>query len=309
MFGKDKKIIQGKPIDNVQNMNITVEHKLTLPDCDNSEQDECQTYDSEVIVWDEEESELVEQDINYFWSYLADRCNLVILTGDPESGKTASCHFFMECLRLGFGVNRNKKQYFFRPPQDFIYKINEINKKFKTNFGVLYSVAELIQAQDATIYIDEPQITLMGGDEKAFINVVTIARHKNQTLIVSSAQSRFFTASIEALCQVFIVKMCNPLLLKRGSVGQRVVKRYCQQMFGTSRPDDIEELFMLDIDQYLYYSHKPKWRMYNGMHENPLCSYWDNEVSTPYRNRPKKVKRVTHSKRDVPKKYPKYYQK
>lgn len=238
---------------------IEVEHSINFPGLETVVGTPVET---EFVKWDEKAHP---QRIDKFYHEEQDQITFGIIVGDKGSGKTAYVFYILEM----YEGPRKKDIYIYKPPNPEV--IHFINEKFKTNLKILANIQDLLRISNAIVYIDEPQLTVAGGDIKTFINLVTISRHRDITIWASSVNTRYFTLELEALADCFIIRDCDPRLIKRGSLAQSVIKEHFAVDW---------KAFRLPKDEYLFYSRR--FDTYNGKWRNPLPRIWCEELSKPY---------------------------
>lgn len=185
----------------------------------------------------------------------------VAIVGATGAGKTAFAYKLLEVLR-----EDGRPVFVLQHPKPELLEPIE--------FKMLPSLEELTHMTDAIIWIDEPQIHIPVADHRAntiLQRVLSLARQRNITIILSTSETRFITRSVEAYIDVWIVKDIEASLVKQGSIIKNLIKRHVIV--------SITE-FCLAKEEYLFESRK--FREFNGKHTCGLPGFWSEEYSKPY---------------------------
>lgn len=138
----------------------------------------------------------------------------------------------------------------------------------------LYRIEEIYRLQNCVIWADEVQLTIPTLDKRAnegLAKLLSIARHRDITLILSTSDSRWVTRGLESWVDCWAIRDCEASLLKNGSLAKKVIKK-----FVVVSPEE----FRLEKNEYLfYYRARPDL---DGMHENPLPDFFDLRWSKPF---------------------------
>lgn len=178
--------------------------------------------------------------------------------GTTGSGKTALVFKLLEQF--------NRPVYFVRHPKPELIEV----------FGYqnLLSLDEIERLSDCVIYWDEPSTYLSVSDFKKnqiICKIMSLARQRNITLIVSSSDTRAFIKGTEAYIDGWIVKDIEYSMTKQRSQIRKVI-----QDNSLISPED----FRLNVNEFLFYSRN--LRDMNGKHTFELPEGWTEELSTPY---------------------------
>lgn len=138
----------------------------------------------------------------------------------------------------------------------------------------LYRIEEIYRLQNCVIWADEVQLTIPTLDKRAnegLAKLLSIARHRDITLILSTSDSRWVTRGLESWVDCWVVKDCEASLLKNGSLAKKIIKQ-----FVVVSPEE----FRLEKNEFLfYYRERPSL---DGLHTAPLPDFWDMRWSKPF---------------------------
>lgn len=152
---------------------------------------------------------------------------------------------------------------------------NIVKRYRELGFIPSFSLGDLNTVQDAIYYIDEPQLVMKFGDKKqneGLKRLLTIARHRDITLVISTCDTQFITRSLEGQIETWLIKDIELMTAKQGSMIKKII-----QKFWIGNEDD----FMLSIDQYLFYSRKNTEKNGVKLFEKPV--WFDEELSKPFK--------------------------
>ena len=183
----------------------------------------------------------------------------VFVTGNTGSGKTSLVFKLLESAE-------GKPVYFVRHPRP------ELLEPF--GYQNLYSLGEMERLSNCIVYWDEPNtyLSVVEYKKNAIIkNVLSLARQRNITLIISTSDTRAFTKGTEAYFDCWIVKDMRYSMSKQRSQVRQVI-----QDNSFVCPDD----FSLMVNEFLFDNRKHK--NLNGRHVFDLPTGWSEELSTPY---------------------------
>lgn len=208
-------------------LNYTLESQYMMPD------EDIMPYIPVKIV------DAPEQRVFHFFRSYLDQMLTMAITGMSGEGKTS-----ILCAILNEHRGR-KPIVFFRHPDKESFK-GVITDQGRT-FHFIDGFDWILRLRRAIVVIDEPQLLFPG--RKGFDNLLkfmSIARHRQVTLIFCSNESRWFQARIEAFIQAWVLKDQDPDLIKRGSKMIKIIKR--------AFPDT--DNFRLNVNEFLFYSRK-----------------------------------------------------
>lgn len=184
----------------------------------------------------------------------------IAILGDRGSGKTAlACHLL--------DVVDDRPVYVFQhPKQELVIERGWLN---------MYRLEQLYDVDNVVVWIDEPQLSIPKLDKRAnegLQKLLSIARHRDITLILSTCDSRWITRALEAYVSVWLLKDTEPRLLKQGSLAKQIIRKHT-----IVDPDE----FHLEPWQYLaYYRHMPELDGEPHVFKRP--EWWSDAWSKPY---------------------------
>lgn len=186
----------------------------------------------------------------------------IAIVGDRGSGKTALAHRVCDALKeTGLPV--------------YVFKHPDRAKMYAAGYGVLHRFGDLEDLQDCVLWISEPQLHIPVHDKKAndgLLRLLSLCRQRNVVLVIDTCDSRFITRGLESYIDVWMVKDCDPQLLKQGSKIKKIIQENCLITV---------DGFGLPQAQFLYNARKhPEL---GGRHRFALPHYWTDAHSTPYR--------------------------
>ena len=177
-----------------------------------------------------------------------------------------SCGAGKSCLAYSLLEKFNKQIYFVRHPKP------ELIEAF--GYNNLLSLDEIEHLSDCVIYWDEPGTYLSVSDFKKnqiLCKILSLARQRNITLIISTSDTRAFIKGTEAYFDCWIVKDIEYSMTKQRSQIRKVIQDNV-----LISPED----FRLNVNEFLFYSRN--LREMNGKHTFDLPTGWTDELSTPY---------------------------
>jgi len=180
--------------------------------------------------------------------------------GRRGSGKTALVYSVLE--------KYTKKVYVFKNPQE---------KEVKSlGYHILYNISDIERLQECLVWIDEPQLFIKYYDKKtnfALLNMLSIARHRGITLVLSTSDTRFVNKSMESYIDVWLIKDIETELIKRGSIVKKIIRNNCLID---------EEGFRLKVDEFLFYSRD--YDNLSGRHNFKKPEYFTETLSKPFKS-------------------------
>ena len=183
----------------------------------------------------------------------------ITIIGRRDSGKTSLVYYILK---------RAKKPIFvFKHPKPELIKA--------LGYSLLQELNQFEYLQDCIVWCDEPQLFIKTYEKKSneILNkMLSIARHRNVTLILSTSDTRFINKALESYIDVWMVKDIEIDLVKRGSIIKKIIK---DNVFIS------EEGFKLKKNEYLFYSRDvPEM---NGKHTFIKPEFFTEEYSKPFR--------------------------
>lgn len=190
----------------------------------------------------------------------------VAIVGRRGSGKTALAYQVIESLR-----EPGMQAHILRHPKPHLLPSGYCN---------LSNIGGLAKLHDCIVWVDEPQLCLPlneQGNEEYVRHVLSIARHNDVTIVFSTSETRWYTMSVEAYIDVWLVKDIDYLLVKRGGMVQKVIQ---ESVFGQLDPKG----FSLPKNQVLCYG-RTLGSAYGGVRviECKLPWFWTDALSKAYK--------------------------
>lgn len=209
-------------------------------------------------------SENIKKDDLFYWKEIVKEVKSVAVIGETGSGKTAFCHRILS--------------YFRKYANKEIYVLNHPKHMEAQHLGwkILHSLEDMNRLQDVVLYIDEPQHHMRFYENKGnqmLSNLLSLARQKNITLVISTAVSQFITRMLEGQIDAWVIKDCDYDTIKQGGRVRKIIKENC-----TLDPNG----FRLQKNEYLFYCRK-FYDRYRGRFTFELPKYWNDNHSNPYR--------------------------
>lgn len=215
------------------------------------------------VDWDENNKQRIDE---FFESGLYDVKNLLVV-GDRGSGKTGIVYYILSQF------NRRRLKFIYHHPRPEI--IDNLEQQVRLGFRNLYDMGEINKAIGHIIWIDEIQKFLRDNTtRKGFIDLLTVLRQYDITVILSTCATRSIDAELESYIDVYIIKDIDYSTIKMRSKIRDVIKDYW-----TGNPKN----FRLNQDEYLFYSRK--FNKYNSTHmpySAPLPHFWTDWLSKPF---------------------------
>lgn len=145
---------------------------------------------------------------------------VVGIVGERGSGKTALLYVLAECWKK----QKRMGVYFFNDPNPG--RLLRLGYKELRNFEDI----EQDNIRDCILLIDEPDVILPlvnGRTILSFVTFLTLCRQRNITVILATANSRYFNKQVESLIDLWCVKDLDYRLCKQGGVVKEIIKGYC----------------------------------------------------------------------------------
>jgi hypothetical protein len=188
----------------------------------------------------------------------------IYVSGSRGSGKTALSHKVVDSMRKKLKKPVAVLKY---PNTELIKKLGYINIKE-------FSVVEYLQ--NVILWIDEPQLIIKKYDKKnndSLMNLLSICRHRNITLLISTSDSRWVNKGLESYVDVWLIKDQDYQLLKSGSKIKNIIAD--NMLFSPNG-------FKLRKEEFLMYYRGIE--DYQGKFRFTLPKYWNEHYSKPYAN-------------------------
>lgn len=187
------------------------------------------------------------------------RSTAIAVVGERGSGKTAfACHLLDQV--------KDRPVYFYQHPKPELLA--------ERGWKQMYRLESLYDLHNAVCFVDEPQLTLPKLDKRAndgLQKLLSIARHRDLTLIFATCDSRWVTRALEAFIDVWFCKDVEPRLLKQGGILKRIIQKHviC----------DVDE-FRLARHQFLAYARN--YPELDGLGEFQAPEWFDERWSKPF---------------------------
>lgn len=179
--------------------------------------------------------------------------------GDRGSGKTALCMSLLD------RITDRPVHIYDHPKPRLIESHGWLN---------MHRLEELYSIDNAVCYIDEPQLSIPKLDKRAnegLQKLLSIARHRDITLVLSTVDTRWITRALESYVDTWLIKDLEPRLVKQGALAKKVIAKYV-----VADPDE----FALEPWEYLFYNrHFPEL---DGKHVFKRPEWFTEEWSKPY---------------------------
>lgn len=196
----------------------------------------------------------------------------IAIVGERGSGKTAlACHLLDQVTT--------------RPVH--VYQHQDPDLIASRGWKQMYRLEQMYDIDNAVVWMDEPQISIPKLDKRAnegLQRLLSIARHRDITLILSTCDTRWITRALEAFIDCWLIKDVEPRLVKQGALMKKIIQRHV-----IVDPDE----FRLPPHQYLFYGRH--FDALDGLHEFRLPEYFDESWSKPYRSKETATKGATET--------------
>jgi len=195
----------------------------------------------------------------------------ISISGAPGTGKTALAYTVIEQLRRD-----GRKVFVLQHPKPQLLE--------ERGYHLLMDIEQMPELEDCILWLDEPQLHLRTYDHhanEALQIVLSLARQKNITIVLSTSETRFITRGLEAYIDVWMVKDQEPELVKQGSMIRKIIKEHCFLNW---------RAFSCKQDEFLL--HCRKLPVLNGRHTSTLPNFWNREYSCPYKKHQQQERNV-----------------
>lgn len=182
----------------------------------------------------------------------------IAVLGNTGSGKTALVFKLLE--------QANRPVYFIKYPKP------ELLAQF--NYNNLASIDAISRLSNCIIYFDEPQLYTNCAEYKRdmlLVKILSLARQRNITFIVSSADTRTFGKRVEAFIDLWLIKD-----VEFGMCKQRSMVRQILQDNAIVTPEEIS------LQKHEFLAHNRTFLELNGRHTFTLIDKWSEALSKPY---------------------------
>lgn len=203
------------------------------------------------------------QAVDMFFKTDIDKSLTVAIVGESGSGKTGMAYEMFDQYQ------GNKQIYIFNHPNPQLIKT--LKTRHGRQFWNIDDFNKVIWMRNIILWIDEPQIYFPRIE--ALVKFLSIARHKDITVVFTSNESRWFQARIEAYIQTWIIKDLDPDMVKRGGKVSKIIKRF--QTF-----DNDTDKFRLKKDEFIFSSRA--FAEYNGFYKNTIPVWFTDALSKPF---------------------------
>ena len=182
----------------------------------------------------------------------------IAIVGESDSGKTALAYKLLD---------KAKKEV-------YVYGNPHRNLITERKWNVLFELGEIEYLSNCVLWIDEPPLYIKTFDKKAnegLRKLLSIARQRGITLIITTNDTRFITRGLESYIDVWLIKDIEVMLIKQGSIIKKILQRYIL----------IDESgFRLKQNEYIF--HSRKHYQLNSKYTFKLPKYWSEAHSKPF---------------------------
>ncbi len=196
------------------------------------------------------------------WNKIINNLGVVFITSDVGEGKTAVSFHILERLKL------QKPVYVFKHPKPELVT--------KLGFKVMHSIDEIENLRNIILYIDEPQIVFPKYEKRGSIvlnKILSLSRQKDITLILSTSDTRYITASEEFYVSTYIIKRIDYDMVKRGSKIRKIIRETA-----TITPEGYSD--NIKKSEFVFYNRKLV--ELNRKHSFKLPEFFNDEYSKPF---------------------------
>lgn len=184
----------------------------------------------------------------------------IAIVGHRGTGKTAlACHLLDE-------VDGRKPVWVYQHPKPEL-----IDSRGWHN---MYRLETLYDLDNVVVWLDEPQLSIQKLDKRSndgLQRLLSIARHRDLTLVLSTCDTRWITRALESYIDRWLVKDIDITLAKQGSTLKRIYQKYA-----VCDPTEVR----LKRSEYLDYSWESSGPIEKRTFSPP--SWFDDSWSKPY---------------------------
>lgn len=182
------------------------------------------------------------------------------IVGQRGSGKTNTMYSLLEKVE-------DRPVYLFDHPRPELPE--------SRGWKVMRRLEQMYSIHHCVVAIDEPQLVIPKLDKRAnegLQKLLSIARHRDITLIFATCDSRWVTRALESYIDCWLVHDVEPKLLKQGSLAKKIIQRHviC----------DADE-FRLEKGEFVFYGRD--YEEIDGFYRVPLLPWFNEDWSKPYR--------------------------
>lgn len=185
----------------------------------------------------------------------------IAIFGNTGSGKTAYCYKLLSQFK-----EAGKDVYFIKHPKP------ELLSQF--GYNNLNGLEDVARLSGCVIYWDEPQLYNDVPEYKRDLmiaKILSLARQRDITFIISSSDTRTFTKRVEAYFDMWCVKDCEYSMTKQRSMLRNIMLRN-----SVITPEELN----LAKNEVIVYNRK--FVGINGLHTFSLIPQWCEALSKPY---------------------------
>jgi len=191
------------------------------------------------------------------WTKILERTKTIGIAGGQGSGKTALCFYISQFT--------TKPKYIYRFPKP----------ELLPTFKILFSFGELSRLNDSFIIIDEIGLFIDISDKEmrqAWLKLMSLMRQKNNTIVISTSDTRFYTMAVESYVDAWCVLDIDIDTVKRGGKIGKLIER--------NSPITTDN-FNLPFGNYIFECRQ--FPEYNKIHIFDLPNIWVEDISKAYK--------------------------
>ena len=199
------------------------------------------------------------------WGKIIQPASSHLIVGDVGTGKSALSFYLLEAFSQKYQLTPTVVGF----PKDKGELLPE-------NFAIVDSPGDLTQMENAICFIDEADLQLPVEDTKArkyVINFLSLPRHRNQVFLLAFHFPRLVMGRYLPFFSAFLLK--RPPYLpefagkRQGDALTQMMERAEERFKELPSNDDI-------VKNTYVVAPRIRWQ---GMLQNPLCSFWGDELS------------------------------
>jgi reverse gyrase len=195
---------------------------------------------------------------NAMWNEILEKSKSIAIVGGRGSGKTAFGFFCSQFTKLPI--------YLFKYPSKDV---------LPENYNILYDFEEMVKIKDSFIWIDEPQLFIPIYEKKSnfeFMKLLSLMRQKDNILVTSTSDTRFYTRGLESYIDTWVVKDIDYDTIKQGSKISKIIKGNV-----VIHPEG----FKLEKNEYLLDDRN--FKKHCGKKTFELPSFWNERISKVFK--------------------------
>lgn len=142
------------------------------------------------------------------------KATAIAIVGHRGSGKTALAYSLLDSVK-------DRPVWCYQHPKPELLA--------ERGWRQMHRLEQMEDIDNAVVSLDEPQISIQKLDKRAndgLQRLLSVARHRDLTLVISTCDTRWITRALESYIDVWCCLDVNPMLVKQGSLIKKIISKY-----------------------------------------------------------------------------------